>query len=318
MNEPCSVCGLDPTAHNPKRSSRIIARSPAMQRTLVRAARFVASDAPLLVHGETGTGKEAVLRMVHANGPRAKKPFVAVNVAALPAALLESELFGHAKGAFTGAGAARRGLFQEAHGGTLFLDEIGEMPLPMQAKLLRVLQDGEVRAIGQNHANEVDVRIFSATHNDLAEKVRSGSFREDLYFRLKVLTLEIPALRERTEDIVPLARHFLSAEQPSTVEFTEAAERRLREAAWPGNVRELQNAVKYGVALAAGAPKIDLAHLPEDLATAASVRPSALATLAEVERQHIEAALALCGGSQTEAARLLGIGRNTLWRKLRS
>lgn len=317
MTELCSVCGLDPTVHKTKRSARVVAQDPVMQRVLQRAARFVASDAPLMVLGETGTGKEALLRMLHANGPRAGKPFVAVNVAAVPAELLESELFGHSKGAFTGASSARRGLFHEADGGALFLDEIGEMPPVMQAKLLRVLQDGEVRALGQNRSLEVDVRILSATHNDLAEKVRRGEFREDLYFRLKVLTLVVPPLRERRGDILPLAMQFLSAEKTNAVRFTAAAEGLLLAARWPGNVRELQNAVRYGAALAGQAAEVDAADLPVDLGVAHTSQPGTLRSLAEIERQHIEAALAACGGSRTEAARMLGIARNTLWRKLR-
>ncbi len=195
--ECCEVCGLLPHAPNLKRADRVVAHSPRMQQLLKRAARFAPSDAPVVVLGETGTGKEVVARTLHANGPRAKQPFVAVNVAALPAELLESELFGHGKGAFTGAGAARRGLFEEANGGTLFLDEIGELPLPLQSKLLRALQDGEVRRVGENRAFAVDVRVVSATHQELVERVREGQFREDLYFRLKVLTLTVPPLQAK-------------------------------------------------------------------------------------------------------------------------
>lgn len=294
-----------------------------MQELLKRAARFSVSDAPVAVLGETGTGKEVVARILHANSPRADKPFVAVNVAALPADLLESELFGHGKGAFTGATAARRGLFEEADGGTLFLDEIAEMPLSLQAKVLRALQDGEVRRVGENRSFAVDVRIVCATHRDLAERVREGLFREDLYFRLKVLTLKVPPLRERRQDILPLARQFLAEHKRDLHGFAPDAEALLVAYAWPGNVRELQSAVLHGAALATGV-RVTAADLPDEIlfsSTAVTSRghgaSEGLQTLAEVERQHILRVLDACDGSQVEAARVLGIGRNTLWRKLR-
>ena len=301
----------------------MVTRSATMQDVLKRAARFAASDAPVAVIGETGTGKEVVARILHANSPRAHKPFVAVNVAALPAELLESELFGHGKGAFTGAAAARRGLFEEADGGTLFLDEIGEMPLSLQAKLLRALQDGEVRRVGENRSFAVDVRIVCATHRDLAELVRAGAFREDLYFRLKVLTLKVPPLRERREDILPLATQFLAEQKRRLDGFTADAEALLLRYAWPGNVRELQSAVLHGAALAAG-NEVAADDLPDEVRFSSMAVTSGgggasqgLASLAEVERQHILRVLDACGGAQVEAARVLGIGRNTLWRKLR-
>ena len=292
-----------------------------MQELLKRTSRFAPSDAPVAILGETGTGKEVVARTLHANSERAGKPFVAVNVAALPAELLESELFGHGKGAFTGAAGPRRGLFEEASGGTLFLDEIGEMALPLQAKLLRALQDGEVRRVGENRSFAVDSRIVCATHRDPAERVRQGLFREDLYFRLKVLTLHVPPLRERREDVLPLARQFLAEERRHLEGFSPAAEKKLLSHPWPGNVRELQNAVRHGAALASG-PLVELEDLPEELHRGgASARPALagpdLRALADVEREHILRVLDACGGSQTEAARILGIGRNTLWRKLR-
>jgi two-component system response regulator HydG len=317
----CDVCGMIPLAPSLKRSARMIAESPAMQALLKRTARFAASDAPVAVLGETGTGKEVIARILHANSPRAAAPFVAVNVAALPADLIESELFGHGKGAFTGAATARRGLFEEADGGTLYLDEIGEMPLPLQAKLLRALQDGEVRRVGENRTFGVDVRIVCATHRDPAERVREGLFREDLYFRLKVLTLKVPPLRERREDILPLARDFLREERRPFEGFTPDAEARLLAHPWPGNVRELQSTVKHGAALATG-PLVDADDLPDDLgpptAATTSSAPPRLLSLAEVERAHILHVLDACGGSQVEAARVLGIARNTLWRKLRA
>ncbi len=295
-----------------------------MQALLKRAARFARSEAPVAVLGETGTGKEVVARVLHANSTRAKQPFIAVNVAALPAELLESELFGHGKGAFTGAGSARRGLFEAANGGTLLLDEMGEMPSPLQAKLLRVLQDGEVRRVGENKSFAVDVRIVCATHRDLAERVREGQFREDLYYRLKVLTLEVPPLRERIEDVLPLAAHFLADEKTKGRGFAADANARMLSYAWPGNVRELQNVVKHGAALAVGG-EIRLEDLPEELVRAPARGPSAarnvgatMQTMAEVEREHILRVLDACSGSQSEAAVVLGVARNTLWRKLRS
>jgi len=297
-----------------------------MQMLLLRTARFAASDAPVAVLGETGTGKEVVARLVHLNSARAEQPFVAVNVAALPAELLETELFGHRKGAFTGAVSERRGLFKTADGGTLFLDEIGEMPLPLQAKMLRVLQDGEVRRIGDSEAFSVDVRIVSATHRDLAQRVQQGLFREDLYYRLKVLTLDVPPLRRRREDILPLAAHFLAKEHARACRFGAAANRRLLAYSWPGNVRELENVVKHGAALASG-EEVTQEDLPQELSGA---RPSLMAdpapqrtesvlvSLAAMEKEHILRVLDGCEGSQSEAARVLGIARNTLWRKLRT
>jgi len=296
-----------------------------MQGLLRKAARFAANNAPVVIFGETGTGKEVVARVLHANSSRSRQPFVAVNVAALPAELLESELFGHAKGAFTGATHARQGLFEAADKGALFLDEIGEMPLPLQAKLLRALQDGELRRVGESESYAVDVRILCATHRDLALRVREGSFRQDLLYRLKVLSLEVPPLRARRDDVLPLALHFLAEEKARARGFTAAARKRLLNYPWPGNVRELQNAVKHGAALALGA-EVDEGDLPEELvrpATGAAHQseeraPRALRTLNEMEHDHILQVLDACGGSQAEAARILGVARNTLWRKLRA
>ena len=321
----CEICGLRPVAPHLNGATHVVGRSAAMQVLLKRAARFAASYAPVAVVGETGTGKEVVARVLHANSPRAARPFVAVNVAALPAELLESELFGHGKGAFTGAATARLGLFEAADHGTLFLDEIAEMPLPLQAKLLRVLQDGEVRRVGESTSFSVDVRIVCATHRDLEQSVRNGTFREDLFYRLWVLTLEVPPLRARRDDVLPLATHFLAQESGQLRGFSAAAKKRLLAYGWPGNVRELQSAVKYGAALATGTV-VEEDDLPDAVtgraATVASGIPAAgpggLRTLAEVEREHILRVLDACHGSQSDAARTLGIARNTLWRKIRS
>jgi DNA-binding NtrC family response regulator len=302
-----------------------------MQALLKRVARFAASNAPVAILGETGAGKEVVARVLHANSPRAARPFVAVNVAALPAELLESELFGHGKGAFTGAGAVRQGLFEAADNGTLFLDEVGEMPMPLQAKLLRVLQDGELRRVGESQSFAVDVRVLCATHRDLAQSVRDGRFREDLYYRLKVLSISVPPLRERADDVLPLACQLLQDEGAAAKGFSSQAKALLLQYPWPGNVRELQNAVRHGAALATGA-EIRAADLPDELrrrapsaappqrreVVASSGPAAALRSLADVERAHILSVMDACGGSQAEAARILGIARNTLWRKLRA
>jgi two-component system response regulator HydG len=288
-----------------------------MQELLRRASTVAGADAPVVLRGESGSGKEVVARAIHANSPRRAKPFVAINCAALPTELLESELFGHSKGAFTGAIAEHVGLFEAAHQGILFLDEIAEMPLQLQAKLLRAVQDGEIRRVGGARTFSVDVRILCATHQDLGQAVRERRFREDLYFRLKVFTLVVPPLRERKTDIIPMALMFLRQEAGAARRFTSRATATLERYSWPGNVRELQSAVKHGVVFA-GNGDIDTQHLPEELS--APGRPastSPLASLVEVERAHIERVLEHCGGHQAEAARILGIGRTTLWRKLR-
>jgi len=318
----CEVCGLIPTVPRLRGATEVVAESAAMRTVLRRVARFAASDAPVAVLGETGTGKEVIARVLHANSSRAKAPFVPVNVAALPAELLESELFGHGKGAFTGATSARRGLFEAASKGTLFLDEVAELPLPLQAKLLRALQDGEIRRVGEDQAFAVDVRIVCATHRDLAARVRDGAFRQDLFYRLKVLAVHVPPLRERRDDILPLASRLLAEERTRARGFTDAAQARLVGYAWPGNVRELQSAVKHGAALATGRV-VDDADLPEELLAparhgAVTAGGGALRALADVEREHILRVLDACGGSQVEAARVLGVARNTLWRKLRA
>ncbi|MEI8258725.1 MAG: sigma-54 dependent transcriptional regulator [Deltaproteobacteria bacterium] len=310
---------MSPVIGGLRRCSRIVAESPAMRALLVRAAPIAGADASVVLLGESGSGKEVLARALHANGPRRSKPFVPVNVAALPADLLESELFGHARGAFTGATQAHRGLFLAAEGGTLFLDEIGEMPLPLQAKLLRALQDGEIRHVGDSTSFSVDVRIVCATHADLRGLVAQSRFREDLYYRLKVFALTVPPLRERVEDIMPLAQMFLERERYEGPGFTPKARRALEQHTWSGNVRELANAVKHGAVLAMGGP-IGPEHLPEEVTHPTGARPAgkSMRTLADVEREHVLRVLEACGGQQSEAARVLGIARNTLWRKMKA
>ena len=244
---------------------------------------------------------------------------MAVNVAALPSELLESELFGHVRGAFSGAVQAKTGLFETADGGTLFLDEISELPPHLQAKLLRALQEGEVRRVGDTRTLAVDVRILCASNRGLAEQVSSGGFREDLYYRLKVFSVTLPPLRERVEDILPLATTFASILRPAQAGFSRQAVERLERYRWPGNVRELQNTVRHGVTLARG-EEVDVQHLPPEVLRSgtASAVSTPLCTLSELERVHIGRVLDACGGNQVHAARVLGIARNTLWRKMRT
>ncbi len=316
----CKACRLLPETPAGRKCNRLVARSEAMNALLRKAALLATTDASIVLRGESGSGKEVVARAIHANSPRKAKPFLAINCAALPSELLESELFGHTRGAFTGAQTARKGLFETADGGTLFLDEIAEMPLSLQAKLLRALQDGEIRRVGESEAIHVDVRVVCATHQNLLQCVRERRFREDLYFRLKVFTLVVPPLRERFDDIAVLAQMFLDQERPEG-RFTPRAMAALLKYPWPGNVRELQNAVKHGAVLSQGQP-VELEHLPEELSQ--PVLPlvpdddGSLLTLDQAERRHILRVLEACGGQQLDAARILGIGRTTLWRKLKT
>ena len=313
----CRACSLRARVEGgAARCSRMVAESPAMRRVLMRAAAMARTSAPVVLQGETGTGKEVLARVLHASSPRAKQRFVAVNCAALPGDLLESELFGHVRGAFTGAVSDKPGLFEEAEGGTLLLDEVAELPLPLQAKLLRVLQDGEVRRVGSNRAHRADVRVFAATHRELRDQVGRGAFREDLFYRLNVFSLTLPPLRERKDDILPIALQLLELEGGVARGFSRDAERALLAYAWPGNIRELSNAVRHGAALAQG-PAVRLDDLPDEVREQRTVRRS-MRTLSDVEREHILSVLDGCGGNQAEAARVLGLARNTLWRKLRA
>jgi len=301
----------------------LVARSEAMRRVVDTTRRVAAVDATVLITGETGVGKERVARLIHEASARAGGPFVAVNCGAVPEALLESELFGHARGAFTGATHDRPGLFEAAHQGTLFLDEIGEMPLSMQVKLLRALQSREVRRVGENQVRPFDARLVAATNRELGEEIRAGRFREDLYYRLRVVEVQVPPLRERPEDVLPLARVLLSraAERMKrrVTGLSARAADQLLQHQWPGNVRELENAVERAVALAAGS-SVEVGDLPQEVRSAAPgpvARTGRVRTLEEVERAHVLAALEQLGGNQRRTAAALGIGEATLYRKLR-
>jgi len=300
----------------------IVARSAAMRQVLELARRVAAVDSTVLVTGESGVGKEGVASLIHRRSQRAAGPFVAVDCGAVTETLLESELFGHARGSFTGASADRVGLFEAATGGTLFLDEVGEMSLGMQAKLLRALQELEVRRVGESVTRKVDARVVAATNRDLAAEVGAGRFRKDLYYRLKVVEIRIPPLRDRPEDVLPIARALLGGiarrmGRRITGMSPRAAEL-LTHHAWPGNVRELENALERAVTMAAGS-RVELADLPEELREPRrAARPAGgVRTLDEVEKEAILAALAAYDGNQARTAQALGIGTATLYRKLK-
>ncbi len=305
-------------------SREFIGSSPAMREILDMIARVGSTDATVLIHGESGTGKELVARAIHDSGTRREGPFVAINCAAVPPLLLESELFGHARGAFTDARSARTGLFLTARGGTLFLDEIGEMPLEMQAKLLRALQERTVRPVGGNREVPFDARVIAATNRDLEEDVRQKRFREDLYYRIAVVCVEVPTLRARPQDIPVLAQHFVArfVERfgKKVVGIAPAALQRLTAYHWPGNVRELENCIERAVALTRY-DHLTVEDLPERVrahhAEPVAVLPQSaeeLVTLAELERRYIHQMLNLVGGNKSRAARILGLDRRTLYR----
>ncbi len=301
----------------------LVAASPSMRRVLELVDVVSAADSAILIQGESGTGKELVARSIHFRGARATRPFIGINCAALPEALLESELFGYAKGAFTGAATERKGLFEEADGGTLLLDEIGDMPLLLQGKLLRVLQEGEIRRVGSSAVRRVDVRILASTNRRLPDLIREGKFREDLFYRLNVIPLVIPPLRERREDIVPLCLHFLSVYggklgRPSQSLSPQAVEMVLAHD-WPGNVRELENVIERAVTLSSSAViSADEFRVIFTLGHAgARPAPAPTGTMQGAERETILRALREADGNQTRAAEALGMGRNTLWRKMK-
>ena len=303
--------------------SRIVGRSPAMLRLLDTVAQVAPSEATVLISGESGTGKEVIAGALHVNSARREGPFVSLNCAAITESLMESELFGHEKGAFTGAERRREGRFQQADGGTLFLDEVSEMPLSMQAKLLRVLQEREFTRVGGDSLLRVDVRVVAATNTHLPDRIAAGRFREDLYYRLNVVALRLPPLRERREDIPLLAQHFLemfAAKNRTPVKgFSPQAMDRLIRCEWPGNVRELMNAVERAVVLAR-ADYLTAEDFPAvGPAPPAAAPPAADAglPLSAVERTVILDTLAAAGGNKSEAARRLGITRRTLHQKLK-
>jgi two-component system response regulator HydG len=303
----------------------MIGDSPAMKRIHELIARLEGSDAPVLIQGESGTGKELVARAVHARSDYARGPFVAINTAAVPATLLESTLFGHMRGAFTDAHASRRGLFVEADRGTLFLDEIADMPIDMQAKLLRVLQERRVRPVGGSADVAFDARIVSASNTDLEEAVHRGHFREDLYYRLAVVTVFVEPLRNRVRDVLLLAQHFLSAEAAragkSGLGISAEAARKLLDYDWPGNVRELQNVMARAVALTRF-QEVSVSDLPDKIRDFEPTQmvigdtPEQLWTLQELEQRYMKRVLRVAGGNKTRAAKILGVDRRTLHRKL--
>lgn len=299
----------------------VLAVSAKMNRALDLARRASRVDSTVLLTGESGVGKEVLARLIHDESARATRPFIAINCAAVPEALLESELFGHARGAFTGATQDRVGLFEAANGGTLLLDEIGDLPLAMQVKLLRVLQEREFRRVGENRTRHVDVRVLAATHQDLSTEIAAGRFRQDLYYRLRVIEIRIPPLRERREDVLPLARRTL-AEAASRMKvnvsgFTPDAADLLLQWSWPGNVRELQNVIERAVVMAQGT-RVDVDDLPDEIRTTTVPSPPERSRkLADVERSHILGVLESVDGNKTRAAAELDIAPATLFRKLK-
>ncbi len=302
--------------------SGLVVRSEPMRQVVDLARRAAKVDSTVLLTGESGVGKERLARFVHEESLRATGPFVAINCGALTETLLESELFGHARGSFTGASSDRAGLFEAAQGGTLFLDEIGEVTPAMQVKLLRALQEREVRRVGENKSRKVDVRVITATNRTLTEEVAQGRFRQDLYYRLRVIELRIPPLRERPEDVLPLARVLLAEASRrlsrKTDGFTACAADQLQRYGWPGNVRELENAIERALALAEG-NKVEAQDLPEEVRQALPGKFSALAVkrLEDIEKEYILAVLEANGGNRSTTAVQLAIGPATLFRKLK-
>ena len=302
----------------------VVGTHPKIQDVLRMVARLKDTRTPVLITGESGTGKELVARAIHFRGALAKRPFVAVDCGSLVPTLIESELFGHERGAFTGAHRPKEGLFQAANGGSILLDEIGELPLEMQAKLLRVLQEKEVRPVGSNQTVKVDVRVIAATNRDLEAAYQSGSFRKDLFFRLNVVTVHLPALRERKSDIPVLAQHFLEHySSQGRMTITNAALDALVSYEWPGNVRELQNCIERAVALG-NQETIDICDLPQALQTLTSKKipprvslPTATSDLEELERVTIQRVFEQVKGDKVQAGKMLGISRATLYRKLK-
>ena len=304
----------------------IVGQSGAMRRVYELIGRVGESDASVLIHGETGTGKELIARSIHMRSRRKEGPFVAINCAAVPHSLIESELFGHARGAFTDAKVDRTGLFVQATGGTLFLDEIGELPIDMQPKLLRALQERKVRPVGANAEIPFDARIVAATNRNLEDEVYEKRFREDLYYRINVVKIDVPPLRERGGDVLHLAQYFLkqfaSRNEKNALELSTTGAEKLMAYNWPGNVRELENCMEHAVALARF-DQITVEDLPEKIRAYRAERfvvaandPTEIVTMDELERRYILRVLSLVGGNKSRAAQVLGFDRRTLYRKL--
>jgi len=310
----------DTLAAHPPLPDGFVCHSPAMRRLMETVAVVAPSNVPVLVSGESGAGKEVVARLIHAWSPRSAGPLVAANCASLPETLIESALFGHTKGAFTGAAEARQGFFRAAHGGTLFLDEIGELPLHLQPKLLRALETGQIPPVGSDCPIAVDARLVAATNRDLEQEVTAGRFREDLFYRINVVELALPPLRDRREDILPLARRFASEFSGGPVRLSPQAMHCLLAHPWPGNVRELRNAVQRACLLCRG-DVIMPEHLPAKLAALgawAATEDADRGRLSQVERATILATMQECRGNRTQAAKKLGISRRALIYKLRA
>jgi DNA-binding NtrC family response regulator len=298
----------------------LIGRSPALEEVLRAIPKAASNSATVLITGESGTGKELVARAIHYHGPRASGPFLPINCAGIPEGLVESELFGHVRGAFTGASVLRAGFFETAHGGSIFLDEIGDIALSLQSKLLRVLESGEIQRLGDSRTKKVDVRVIAATNKDLNKFVARGAFREDLFFRLNVISIHVPPLRERGDDVLLLVDHFarkiaqdLGKEAP---EFSAGALDRFMSYHWPGNVRELENVVRRLMVMTE-AEVIEEVNLPSPMRFSSPTSLRLHRTLAEVEAEHIKNVLASVGGNKTRAAEILGIDRKTLREKLK-
>ena len=305
----------------------LIGKSPAMKRLFQLLETVAPTNSTILITGETGTGKEVVARAIHQGGPRRSHRFVALNCSAIPETLLEAELFGHVRGAFTGAVGNRQGRLEQAHKGTLFLDEVGTMSVALQTKLLRALQEREFERVGDSHTIKVDVRVIAATNSDLARMVADGEFREDLYYRLNVIPVQLPPLRERKDDIPLLVRHFLEKLQTDKT-ISQEAIRRLMAYQWPGNVRQLENAIERAVALSGGRSQMDVGDLPTEIEQAEAPVMTADVTLPEegidldrfvskIERDLIQRSLERTNGNKGAAARLLGLKRTTLVEKLK-
>ncbi|OTA14467.1 sigma 54-dependent response regulator [Xenorhabdus vietnamensis] len=300
-------------------SEKIVTRSPLMLRLLEQAKMVAQSDVSILINGQSGTGKEVLAQAIHRASPRVKKPFIAINCGALPEQLLESELFGHAKGAFTGAVSSREGLFLAAQGGTLFLDEIGDMPMALQVKLLRVLQERKVRPLGSNRDIDIDVRIISATHRDLPKAMQRNEFREDLYYRLNVVNLKIPSLNERSEDIPLLANHLVresaKRHKPFVRSFSTNAMKCLMAASWPGNVRQLVNVIEQCVALTM-TPVISDALVTQALEGENTALPTFVEARGQFELNYLRKLLQITKGNVTHAARMAGRNRTEFYKLL--